>query len=59
MKKIQEKIKIYNIHDKAPTPTQTKINHKLPLKPSNVDGKHQVSNSRWQQEKQCKRPYSP
>jgi hypothetical protein len=25
---------------------QTKANHKFPLKPSNVDGKHQVSNPR-------------
>jgi hypothetical protein len=46
MIKMEEKSKIYNIHDKAPTPPQTKANHKLPLKPINVDGKHQVSNSR-------------
>jgi hypothetical protein len=46
MTKMKEKNKIYNIHDKAPTPPQTKTNHKLPLKPSNVDGKHQISNSR-------------
>jgi hypothetical protein len=46
MKKMQEKSKIYNIQDKAPTPPQTKANHKLPLKPSHMDGKHQVPNSR-------------
>jgi hypothetical protein len=32
---------------KTPTPSQTKTKHKLPLKPSNVDGKHQALNSRW------------
>jgi hypothetical protein len=47
MMKMQEKSKIYNIHDKTPTPSQIKANHKLSLKPSNVDGKDQVSNSRW------------
>jgi hypothetical protein len=36
----------HNIQYKTPTPPQTKTNYKLPLKPSNVDGKHQVSNSR-------------
>jgi hypothetical protein len=30
------------MQDKEPTPPQTKANHKLPLKPSNVDGKHQA-----------------
>jgi hypothetical protein len=42
MKKIQEESKIYNIHAKAPTPPQTKSNHKLLLKPSHMGGKHQV-----------------
>jgi hypothetical protein len=46
MKKMKEKSKIYNTQEKGPTPPQTKANHKLPLKPTNVDGKHQVSNSR-------------
>jgi hypothetical protein len=41
MKKMQEKRKIHNIQDKTPTPPQTKANHKLPLKPSHMDGKHQ------------------
>jgi hypothetical protein len=36
---------------KTPTPSQTKTKHKLPLKPSNVEGKHQALNSRWQQPK--------
>jgi hypothetical protein len=31
---------------KSQASPQTKANHKLPLKPSNVDGKHHVSNSR-------------
>jgi hypothetical protein len=44
--KMQEKSKIYNIHAKAPTPPQTKANHKLLLKPSHMDGKHHVLNSR-------------
>jgi hypothetical protein len=30
MTKMQEKSKIYSIHDRAPTPPQTKANHKLP-----------------------------
>jgi hypothetical protein len=30
MMKMQEKSKIYNIHDKVPTPPQTKANYKLP-----------------------------
>jgi hypothetical protein len=30
MKRMQDKSKISNIHDKAPTPPQTKANHKLP-----------------------------
>jgi hypothetical protein len=63
MKKMQEKSKIYNIHAKAPTPPQAKANHKLSLKPSHMDGKHQALNSRGWQPKfkvsQCKRPYSP
>jgi hypothetical protein len=46
MKKIQEKNKIYNIHDKAPTPHQTKVNHKPSLKPSHMGDKHQVPNSK-------------
>jgi hypothetical protein len=46
MKKMQEKNKIYNIHDKASTPPQTKANYKLLLKPSHMGGKHQVLNSR-------------
>jgi hypothetical protein len=46
MKKMQEKSKIYNIHAKTPTLPQTKANHKLSLKPSHMDGKHQVPNSR-------------
>jgi hypothetical protein len=37
MKKMQEKSKIYNIQDKAPTPSQIKANHKLPLNPSHMD----------------------
>jgi hypothetical protein len=37
MKKMQEKSKIYNIQDKAPTPPQIKANHKLPLNPSHMD----------------------
>jgi hypothetical protein len=42
-----------NIQDrgKAPTLPQTKTKHKLPLKPSHMDGKHQFSNSRGQQSK--------
>jgi hypothetical protein len=40
-----------------------KIEHKLPLKPSHRDGKHQVQNSRGQQVKhklsQWQKPYSP
>jgi hypothetical protein len=43
---LQEKSKIYNIHAKAPTPPQIKANHKLPLKPSHLGGKHQVLNSK-------------
>jgi hypothetical protein len=39
---MQKESKIYNIHAKTPTPTQTKSNHKLPLKPSHMGGKHQV-----------------
>jgi hypothetical protein len=38
MKKMPKKCKAYNIQEKAPTPPQPKANHKLPLKPSNVDG---------------------
>jgi hypothetical protein len=30
MKRMQDKSKLYNIHAKAPTPPQTKANHKLP-----------------------------
>jgi hypothetical protein len=37
MKKMPKKCKAYNIQEKAPTPPQPKANHKLPLKPSNVD----------------------
>jgi hypothetical protein len=40
----KQSIQVYKI--KAPTPPQTKANHKLPIKPSHMDGKHQVSNSR-------------
>jgi hypothetical protein len=43
---MQDKSKLYNINVKAPTPPQTKANHKLPLKPSHMGGKHQVPNSR-------------
>jgi hypothetical protein len=46
MKKVQEKSKIYNMQDKAPTPSQIKANHKLHLKPSHMNGKQEVSNSR-------------
>jgi hypothetical protein len=46
MKRMQDKSKLYNIRAKAPTPPQTKANHKLPLKPSHMGGKHQVWNSR-------------
>jgi hypothetical protein len=46
MKKMQDKSKLCNIHAKAPTPPQTKANHKLPLKPSHMGGKHQVENSK-------------
>jgi hypothetical protein len=38
MKEMQEKNKIYNIQEKAQAPSQTKANHKLPLKPSHGDG---------------------
>jgi hypothetical protein len=41
MKKMQEKNKIYNIQDKAPTP----------LKPSHKDGKHQFLPTNQQIEK--------
>jgi hypothetical protein len=42
-----------NIQDrgKAPTPHQTKAKHKLPLKSSHMNGKHQFPNSRGQQPK--------
>jgi hypothetical protein len=43
MKRIKDKSKLYNIHVKAPTPPQIKANHKLPLKPSHMSGKHQFS----------------
>jgi hypothetical protein len=42
MKKMQEKAKYTTIQGKASTPPQTKAKHKLPLKPSHVDGKHKV-----------------
>jgi hypothetical protein len=41
MKKMSKKSKIYNIQGNAPTPPQTKANHKLHIKPSHKDGKHQ------------------
>jgi hypothetical protein len=40
----KQTIHVYKL--KAPTPPQTKAKHKLPLKPSNVEGKHQAPNSR-------------
>jgi hypothetical protein len=46
MKRMQDKSKLYNTQEKGPTPNQTKPDHKLPLKPINVDDKHQVLNSR-------------
>jgi hypothetical protein len=41
MKKMSKKSKIYNIQGNAPTPPQTKANHKLHIKPRHKDGKHQ------------------
>jgi hypothetical protein len=43
---MQDKSKLCNIHVKAPTPPQSKVNHKRPLKPSHMSGKYQVLNSK-------------
>jgi hypothetical protein len=42
----REKQTIHVYKSKAPTPPQPKANRKLPLKPSHMGGKHQVSNSK-------------
>jgi hypothetical protein len=50
MKKMQKKNKIYNIQAKAPTPHQTKENHKLPsnqaIRMANTNFPPQISKSR-------------
>jgi hypothetical protein len=38
MEKMQKEIKIYNIQEKSQAPPQTKANHKLPIKPSHMNG---------------------
>jgi hypothetical protein len=45
----KQTIQVYKA--KASTPPQTKVNHKLPLKPSHMDGKHQFSPANQQIEK--------
>jgi hypothetical protein len=43
MKKMQEKSKIYNIHDKAPTPPQTKpYGWQIPIPPAQISKSRRI-----------------